>query len=133
MKYIVPAGRVLFSLIFIMAGLGHFSPDHIAYAAAKGVPMANVMVPLSGIISILGGLSIALGFKAKWGAFLIIIFLIPVTFMMHNFWTVADPMARQMQMANFMKNVSILGGALLIAYYGSGPVSLDRHHHSPSS
>jgi uncharacterized membrane protein YphA (DoxX/SURF4 family) len=46
--------------------------------------------------------------------------------MIHNFWTVADPMARQMQYLNFIKNVSILGAALMIAYFGSGPLSIDK-------
>jgi putative oxidoreductase len=45
--------------------------------------------------------------------------------MMHNFWTISDPMMRQMQMAMFMKNISMLGGALLIAYFGAGPLSVD--------
>jgi len=54
-----------------------------------------------------------------------VLFLIPVTFMMHKFWTVSDPMMAQIQMVMFMKNVSMLGGALLISYFGAGPFSLD--------
>src|SRR2546422_9727809 len=71
------------------------------------------------------GLSIALGYKAKWGAALIILFLVPVTIMIHNFWSVSDPVVAQDQMAHIMKNVSLLGSALLIFYFGSGPLSLD--------
>lgn len=82
-------------------------------------------MPLSGVIAILGGLSILLGYRAKFGAWLIALFLVAVTPMMHNFWTVADPMARQMQMIMFMKNLSMLGGALLISQFGAGPWSLD--------
>lgn len=125
MKILLLIGRILFSLIFLMAIMGHFSSQSIAYAASQGVPLSMVLVPLSGLISIFGALSIILGYKAKLGAWLIIIFLVPVTFMMHRFWTVADPMMMQMQMAMFMKNLSMLGGALVIAYFGSGPLSID--------
>ena len=126
MKYIPLIGRTLFSLIFLMTIMGHFSGGSIEYAASAGVPMANVLVPLSGIIAVLGALSIILGFKAKMGGWLIVIFLVPVTFMMHQFWSVKDQMAMQMQMVNFMKNMSMLGGALLIIYFGAGPISIDN-------
>ena len=132
MRYSVLAGRVLFSLLFVMAGLGHFSSQEIAYAAAQGVPLASIVVPMAGIIAIVGGLSIALGYKAKWGAALVVLFLVPVTVMMHNFWSVTDPVAAQDQMAHFMKNVSLLGSALLIFYFGSGPLSLDARSGSRS-
>ena len=74
-----------------------------------------------------GGLSIVLGYKAKLGAWLIILFLVPVTLMMHNFWTIKDPMMRRMQQLMFMKNLSMLGAALLIAYFGAGPLSIDSN------
>ena len=125
MHYSVLFGRILFSLLFVVAGLGHFSSQEIAFAAAQGVPLASIAVPMSGIMAVLGGLSIALGYKAKWGAALIVLFLIPVTIMMHNFWSVTDPLVAQDQMAHFMKNVSLLGTAFLIFYFGSGPLSLD--------
>jgi len=87
--------------------------------------MAQIAVPLAGIIALLGGISILLGWWARAGAWLIVLFLIPVTFMMHRFWAVTDPMMHKMQMVMFMKNIAMLGGALLIAYYGAGPVSID--------
>ncbi len=126
MKYTLLAGRILFSLIFIFSSFGHFSEPSIGFAASKGVPAASVLVPLSGIIELLGALSILLGYKAKYGAWLIVIFLIPVTFMLHNFWTIEDAMAKQMDMAAFMKNISMTGAALMIAYFGSGPLSIDN-------
>ena len=126
MKYSLLAGRILFSIIFIMSSFGHFSEQTIGYAASKGVPAAGVLVPLSGIVELLGGLSIVLGYKIKWGAWLIVLFLLPVTFMLHNFWTISDPMAQQMDMAAFMKNISMIGAALIIAYHGAGPLSLDN-------
>ncbi len=109
-----------------MSAPRHFTAGTIAYAANHGVPAASIAVPLAGVIALLGGLSILLGFKAKHGAWLIVIFLVPVTFMIHNFWTVTEPMMRQMQQINFMKNLSMLGAALLIAHFGSGPLSVDK-------
>jgi putative oxidoreductase len=125
-RFLAPIGRALFSAIFIMASLGHFSKQTIGYAASQGVPLANLLVPLSGVLALLGGLSILLGYKARWGAALIVLFLVPVTFMMHKFWAVSDPMAAQMQQIMFMKNIGLVGGALLLGYFGAGPVSLDN-------
>jgi putative oxidoreductase len=125
MRYLVALGRLFYSLIFIAAGLGHFSHQEIAYAAAQGVPVASVLVPVSGILAILGGLGILLGFHGKLGAWLLVLFLVPVTFTMHNFWAVKDPMMQQIQMAMFLKNISMLGAALFFTQIGTGPLSLD--------
>ena len=132
MKYAALSGRILFSLIFLAGGLGHFSAQSIGYAASQGVPFASVLVPLSGIISIAGALSILLGYKAKIGAWLIVLFLIPVTLFLHKFWTIQDPMMKQVDMAMFLKNLGLLGGALFIAFFGAGPVSVDEKATSPS-
>lgn len=123
--WIVPLGRAFYSLIFIMLGTNHFNAGMIDYAASNGVPMANLLVPLSGLLAIIGGLSIFLGYYARFGALLLLLFLVPVTLSMHNFWTVTDPTMHQMQMVNFMKNLSMMGGALLILFYGAGPKSID--------
>jgi putative oxidoreductase len=119
------AGRFLFVLIFLLTAPNHFSKQAIAYAASQGVPLASVAVPLSGILALAGGLGVLLGYRARIGAWLIALFLVPVTLMMHKFWALHDPMMAQMQMIMFMKNVSILGGALLISQFGAGPLSLD--------
>jgi putative oxidoreductase len=124
-KYVVLAGRICFTAMFIFAAPGHFTARDVAYASQAGVPAAALLVPLSGLIALVGGLSIALGYKAKLGALLLVVFLIPVTVAMHPFWAVTDPMMGQMQLAMFLKNLSMLGGALVIAYFGSGPLSLD--------
>ena len=126
MKYIVLLGRILYASIFILSGPNHFKAATIGYAASKGVPLASLAVPLSGVIALVGGLSILLGFKAKYGAWLIVLFLVPVTFMIHNYWAYPDPMQAQIQQINFMKNVSLIGAALLIAHFGSGPLSVDK-------
>ena len=118
-------GRLLFALIFLMSSPMLFSAQTIAYASSQGVPLASIAVPLSGVIALAGGLSILLGYRARIGAWLIVLFLAAVTPMMHNFWTVADPTMHQMQFIMFMKNLSMLGGALFISQTGAGPWSLD--------
>src|SRR6185369_8719809 len=121
---IVLLGRLLFTLIFIMSGPNLFSKQMIGYAAAQAVPLASLAVPISGVLALLGGLSILLGYRTRIGAWLIVLFLVPVTFMMHDFWNVQEAGLKLMQQAMFMKNLSLLGAALLIAYWGAGPCSL---------
>ena len=124
--YVGLLGRIFYSAIFIMTGPNHFRAESIGFAAAQGVPLASIAVPLSGIIALLGGLSIALGYRAKLGAWLIVLFLVPVTLMLHRFWGLSDPQLVALQQAMFMKNLSMLGAALLIARVGSGPLSLKQ-------
>ena len=125
MRYVAVVGRLLYSAIFLLSGPGHFTAQYAGYAAQAGVPAASALVPLAGVIALAGALSVVLGYRAKIGAWLLVVFLIPVTLGMHNFWAVKDPKMAQMQQAHFMKNVGLLGAALLIAYFGAGPLSLD--------
>ncbi len=120
-----PLGRALLSAIFIMYGFSHFTAGTINYAAQHGVPAASLLVPLSGVMAIVGGLSILLGYHARVGAWLLIVFLLVVTPVMHNFWAIGDPGARALQQGMFMKNLAMMGGAVLIGYFGAGPWSLD--------
>jgi putative oxidoreductase len=122
---VVLTARVLYTAIFILSGLTHFSSQVVGYAASAGVPFASLAVPAAGILAVAGGLSILLGYRAKIGAWAVVLFLVPVTLMMHNFWAVKDPMMHQMQFVMFMKNLALIGGALLISQFGSGPWSLD--------
>lgn len=125
MRAIVPVGRVLFALIFVTSVIGHFSSAEIAVAAAHGVPMATILVPLAGLIALVGGVSIMLGYRARFGALLLLVFLVPVTLVMHKFWGLPDPQLAMLQKISFMKNLSLMGACLLIMHYGSGPYSLD--------
>ena len=125
MRVVAFLGRILFAVIFIMSSVGHFARATIDYAAHAGVPAAQLLVPLSGLLALVGGLLVLLGLRARVGAWLLIVFLIPVTLTMHRFWTFPDPMQHQLQLVHFLKNVSLLGGALYIAYFGSGPLSVD--------
>ena len=123
-RYLALFGRILYSAIFILASFGHFSKQTIEYAANRGIPMAEILVPLFGVIALIGGVSVLLGFYARIGAWLLIIFLLPATFMMHTFWTISDPKAAMLEQIMFMKNLALLGAAFLIAHFGSGPFSI---------
>lgn len=125
MNSLAPIGRISFALLFIISGLGHFKPETVAYAASSGVPLANLLVPASGILAIVAALSIATGYRARLGAAGIIAFLVPVTLTMHKFWAISDPMTAQLQQVMFFKNVSLIGAALYFAYAGAGAFSLD--------
>jgi putative oxidoreductase len=125
MRFLVLAGRILFALIFVTAAPRHFSREGIEHAAQLGAPLAGLLVPISGVLALAGGLSIALGYKARWGAWSLVAFLLPVTYIMHAFWRLQDPILAHTQQAMFAKNISMLGAALMIAYFGSGPLSID--------
>ena len=118
-------GRVLFTLIFVASVVGSFSSAEISEAAAHGVPLATILVPLAGIIALVGGVSVMLGYRARFGALLLLVFLVPVTLVMHKFWGLPDPQMAMLQKINFMKNTALAGTCLLIMYHGSGPYSLD--------
>jgi putative oxidoreductase len=122
---LVVLGRFLFALIFLFGGASHFSKQTIAYAASQGVPFASIAVPLSGIFAIAGGLSILLGYRAKVGAGLVMLFLIRTILIMDRFWAMHDPLMARMHMALFMENVALIGGALFISQFGAGPFSID--------
>jgi putative oxidoreductase len=126
MKLLLPLGRVLFALIFILAAPRHFTQEGIQDAAKHGVVFAAVLVPLSGVLALAGGISVVLGYKARWGAWALICFLIPVTLWMHAYWRLSDPAAIHVQTAMFFKNLSMLGAALLISQFGAGSVSIDE-------
>jgi putative oxidoreductase len=127
------AGRLFFSLIFLLAGRMHFSAAEINYAIAAGVPFAKFLVPASGLLAFLGALSILLGYRAKIGGWMIALFLLAITPVMHNFWSAPDAATQQLQMAMFMKNASMLGGALLISQFGAGRWSLDARRAAHNS
>jgi putative oxidoreductase len=109
-------GRFIFGGYFIMNGLNHFiSRGMMAqFAAAKGVPMAEVAVPLSGLLILLGGLSILLGWQPDLGIGAIVLFLVCVSPIMHNFWAEAGA-ERMADFVNFTKNVALAGGTLMLA------------------
>jgi putative oxidoreductase len=106
--YLVPLGRLLFALIFLVSAPGHFKAETIQMAASAGLPAASFFVPAAGVLEFIGAAMILIGWHARIGAVLLIAFLVPVTLVMHAFWSAPEAM-RQMQMAMFMKNLGLMG------------------------
>jgi putative oxidoreductase len=110
-------GRILYCALFIGAGIGQLVDleGSTRYAEARGIGSASrAGVITSGLAFIVGGVSVLFGIWGDLGALLLIITLIPLTFLMHRFWSDRDPAERQEQFAMFMKNIALIGGAVLI-------------------
>ena len=119
-------GRILLALIFIISGFGKITgyAGTAGYMASKGIPMVDVLLPLTILVELGGGLLIAIGWNARWAAAVTFLFLIPVTLVFHNPAGLAPDEAQQ-QMIHLLKNVSIMGGMLGLFAFGPGGFSLD--------
>ncbi|MGB8856600.1 MAG: DoxX family protein [Burkholderiales bacterium] len=126
-QYAPLIGRALLAIIFIISGFGKITGfgGTAGYMASKGVPMAEVLLIPTILIELGGGLMILLGWKARWAALAIFLFLIPTTVIFHGPWQFPAAEA-QGQMIHFMKNLAIMGGMLLVFAHGSGPFSIDK-------
>jgi putative oxidoreductase len=109
-------GRLLFGGFFLYNGINHLQnrKKMAPYAESKGVPNAEAAVALSGIPLIIGGTSLLLGIKPKWGALAIVGFLAGVSPVMHDFWNSEDPQQSENDKIAFMKNLALAGGALAL-------------------
>ena len=119
MEVVFLIGRILFGLLFVASGLtAHLigRRQGVQYARMYNVPLAELGVPLTGVMAVVGGAMIILGAWADLGAMLVAAFLLLITPLMHAFWKESDPQQRQLQMVNFNKNFALFGGALVILY-----------------
>lgn len=119
-------GRILLAGIFTIAGIAKLV-DPIGSAAhmtAHGIPYASDLVYVAGVGELLGAFALLTGFLTRLGALGLMLYLIPVTLLFHNFWMYSGD-EQVMQMSNFMKNVGLMGGLALIVAYGAGRFSLD--------
>lgn len=121
MDVLVLIGRILFAALFIGAGYNHLANGKMmaGYAAARGVPQALPTVYASGGLLLLGGLSVLFGIWADLGALLLVVFLVPTALLMHAFWKEQDAQARQMEMAQFQKDIALAGAALMLLAFFS--------------
>jgi len=122
-------GRILLSLMFIISGWGKITgfAGTAGYMASKGIPVPELLLPITIIVELGGGLMLLVGWKARLAASAIFLFIIPATLVFHNFWAV-DPAQAQGQMIHFMKNLTIMGGMLYVMAFGAGPLSLDARN-----
>jgi len=113
-------GRILMSVIFVMAAINKVTNfgATVDDIASVGVPLATVAAVIAIIVELSGGLSVALGFRARVGSWLLLLFLIPTTLLFHN------PAVASDQLIPFMKNLAIMGGLLILASSGPGRLVL---------
>lgn len=116
MDWVILAGRILFFVLFAKSGVGHLTQRKTMapYAAQKGVPAAELLVPLTGILLIAGSLLVLLGIWPDLGALLIAVFLAPTAVTMHAYWKLQEPTERQMDQIHFLKDVALLGASLML-------------------
>lgn len=123
----VLVGRILLAVMFVISGYGKLTgfDGAVGYISSKGLPMPQVLAAIAILIELGGGLAIIIGWKTRWAALAFVVFLIVITPIFHNYWAVA---ADQMmgQQINFMKNVAVLGGMLLLFGFGPGRYSVDK-------
>ena len=129
-------GRIMLILIFFMSAVGNKIPKFTQvteYMASAGVPAPSVMLVGAIVFLIVGSVFVAIGFQARIGAVLLIVFLALATWFFHDFWTF-DPDSKeyQAQMIQFMKNLGLAGAMFMILANGPGPGSLDHRNTSRS-
>jgi len=140
-KFIAFVGRIFLSLVFILSGLAKIMNWQgteqavtkavvelkTAYQGMIGMQnflegilnWAPTLVAIAVVFELLGGLLVFLGFKVRLGAFLLLLFIAPTTFIFHHFWLLQGP-ERELQMIMFLKNLSVFGGVLLVLAFGKG-------------
>lgn len=119
-------GRIIVGGFYIYNGLNHFLNFTMlsGYAKSKGIPLPEVSVAVSGVLLLVAGITLLLGFYPEIGVVALVLFFIPVTLMMHNFWAVG-PDEKAIQIVNFTKNMALLGSALMFLKIGKPwPLSL---------
>ena len=120
-------GRVLLAVMFVVAGYGKITGygGTAGYMASAGLPMVGVLLPLTILVELGGGLALIVGWKARWVALVIAAFTALATVVFHNFWAVV-PEAKMVNELMFLKNVAVIGGLLLVWAFGPGRLSVDR-------
>jgi len=120
-------GRILIAALFLRSGFGKITGFSAVAAGMtnKGLPFAEVLLMSAIVFEIAGSLALVLGWKARWGALLLILFTIPATLIYHDFWNMEGGEYRR-QFSHFMKNLAIIGGLLVVMGVGSGPLSLEK-------
>ena len=127
MAVLLLIGRIIFGGYFIYSGYNHMANIQTmsGYAKFKGVPAPRLAVGGTGVMLVLGGASVLLGVVPVVGLLLLILFLVPTSLMMHDYWTIEDPDQRMGERVNFLKNVGLAGAALALMYGAAAwPLSL---------
>ncbi|MGF1588161.1 MAG: DoxX family protein [Pleurocapsa sp.] len=121
MKYLPLAARICLCLIFFKAGISHILgySGTVEMMAGMGLPIPGILMIFTIAFQLLGALSLLLGYKVKIGSILLILFLIPATLVFHN------PLSDPSEINDFLKNIGLIGGLLMLMYAGAGALSID--------
>ncbi|CAN7681867.1 DoxX family protein [Mesorhizobium sp. LjNodule214] len=114
-------GRVLLAAIFLLSGFGKLTAiaGTAGYFGSLGLPLPTVTAIVVGLIELLGGLAILVGFQTRIVAWVLAVFTVATGLVAHMNW------ADQMQMISFLKNLAIAGGFIALASSGAGAYSVD--------
>jgi putative oxidoreductase len=121
------AGRILLAVIFIISGIGKITgfDGTVGYIASKGLPMAQLVAIATIVVEVGGGILLAIGYKARWAALALAVFTLLAAIIFHNFWAV-EAAQKMNQQINFLKNLAIIGGMLMVFAFGPGRMSVDK-------
>ena len=126
-QYGPPLGRILLGLIFVIAGFEKITgfEGTVGYMTAYNVPMAQVLAVLTIVVELGGGILLIIGWKARWAALALFVFILIITPIFHAYWSVPDDQ-KQLQMFMFLKNLAIMGGMLYVAAFGPGTMAAEK-------
>ena len=121
-KYSSLVGRILIVLIFLISGIGKITNPAEAkmYMSSYDMPMVTLFLIGAIVVELAGAIAVILGYRAKWAAAVMFLYMIPVTLIFHN------KLSDQIQFIMFLKNIAIMGGLLMLVAFGPGPLSLDE-------
>jgi len=118
--------RILLALMFVLSGISKLSglEGTAGYIASVGLPAAQVLAAGAGVLEVVAGVLLIVGWQARWAALALAVFTVLATVLFHNYW--AMPKDQQfMQQLMFMKNLAVTGGLLFVFAFGAGTLSLD--------
>ncbi|MBI3562515.1 MAG: DoxX family protein [Gammaproteobacteria bacterium] len=120
-------GRILLASLFLWSGYGKIGGfEHtLGYMTSKGVPLANIALIVTIVVELGASVLLVIGWRARLAALVLFVWMIPVTIIFHNFWTLAAD-AKVMQMVMFYKNLAIMGGLLMVVGMGPGAMSIKK-------
>lgn len=112
-------GRIIFGIYWINTAYGHLwkAGGLVGYTQSKGVKsasMAKLAVYGTGLLALVGGLTILLGYRPHYGVACIVVFLLGVSYKIHDYWNAQDPAQKMSERVNFMKNMALLGATLML-------------------
>jgi putative oxidoreductase len=121
-------GRVLLAFLFVYSGFGKMGgfEGTAASIASKNVPLPEIATTIAIVIEFIGGLMVAVGWKARWAALIVAAFTLVATLLYHNFWAMADAATAGTNKIMFLKNIAVIGGLFIVYALGPGRLSIDR-------